>query len=201
MFVLGVTGTTGSGKTLFCSYLKELGASIIDCDAAYHELLRSSKALNREIILRFPAVENGGFADRKALARIVFADKEALKTLETIVFPHIRKRIVRLLDGERCKGVKLAVLDAPTLIESGADALCDHVVALTAGKEDQILRLLERDHMLRPEAELRISTRPDEEFYIHRNCEMIRNDGGMDKLKSEAARVYFALSEKENYNG
>ena len=196
MKTLGVTGTSGSGKSLFCAFLRGLGAAVIDCDEVYHELLNSSVLLNSDILALFPEVEKNGFADRKALSRIVFADKMRLKQLESTVFPHITAEIWQTLEALAREGTDIAVLDAPTLFESGADALCDRIVAVCSPVEAQIERLHSREGLPREDALKRINSRPPDTFYIEKGCEMVYNDDGIEKIRNKAERICMSLRDE-----
>jgi len=197
MKTLGVTGTSGSGKSLFCEFLRKLGAAVVDCDRVYHDLLEISVALNADILKAFPGTgKDDGFIDRKALARIVFADGSKLKELESIVFPHITAVIGEILMDFANNGTEVAVLDAPTLFESGADRFCDRVVAVCAPAELQIGRLYSREGLSREDALRRINSRPPDSFYMEKGCEIIMNDDGIEKIKNEAERVFKALRGK-----
>ena len=201
MFILGVTGTSGSGKSLFCSFLGDLGAAVIDCDGVYHELLANSPELNCDIISAFPEAEKNGLADRPALARAVFADGEKLKLLERIVFPHIGAKIEGILAELKQDGKRLAVLDAPTLFESGADSLCGHIVAVIANRETLIARLADRDGLDRDNTVQRIDSRPEKGFYIAHDCEIIENNGDIDFIKAEALRIFNEALPEGKRNG
>jgi dephospho-CoA kinase len=190
---LGVTGTSGSGKSLFCSFFKDYGASVINCDGVYHRMLKESVALNADILALFPEAGQNGMVDRKALSRIVFADEAKLRKLEAAVFPHITREIKGMLEEFEKKGAALAVLDAPTLFESGANKLCDRVVAVCAPQEAQIERLYEREGLSREDAEKRIASRPPDSFYEKKGCLMVYNDGSFEKIRSEAERIFALL--------
>ena len=80
--IVGITGGSGCGKTTLLEVLKSKGALVLDCDAIYHDLLRTDACMLQTISLRFPeAVENGQL-DCKKLGNIVFADKKALQDLK-----------------------------------------------------------------------------------------------------------------------
>ena len=78
MKVIGITGPTGAGKTTALNALRSLGGQIIDADAVYHDLTRSSPALRAELEARFGPVYNGETLDRKKLGAVVFQDQKAL---------------------------------------------------------------------------------------------------------------------------
>ena len=78
--IFGITGGTGCGKTTALEALHSLGGVCLDCDAIYHDLLKTDKALLAAIEGRFPSVVKAGQLDRKALGSRVFADPAALGT-------------------------------------------------------------------------------------------------------------------------
>ena len=90
MTIIGITGPTGAGKTTALNELEKLGGVSIDCDAVYHELLKSNRALQDEIQSRFGVLtdENGVF-DRKKLGGVVFHDPAALADLNAIAHRHV----------------------------------------------------------------------------------------------------------------
>lgn len=80
MKVIGITGPTGAGKTTALNALRSLGGQIIDADAVYHDLTRSSPALRAELEARFGPVYNGETLDRKKLARWSFRTRRPWRT-------------------------------------------------------------------------------------------------------------------------
>ena len=90
MTIIGITGPTGAGKTTALNELEKLGGVIIDCDAVYHELLKSDLTLQGELQSRFGVLtdENGVF-DRKKLGGVVFHDPAALADLNAIAHRHV----------------------------------------------------------------------------------------------------------------
>ena len=84
MRILGITGGTGSGKTTLLRLVERRGGTVIDCDALYHELLRTDQALQAAIAARFPAAATEDGLDRKKLGSLVFSDESALRDLNAI---------------------------------------------------------------------------------------------------------------------
>ena len=84
MFVIGITGGTGTGKTTALNAVEKLGGAVIDCDALYHELLKTDKDLLNAIEAAFPGVVENGELQRKKLGAIVFGDAEKLEALNGI---------------------------------------------------------------------------------------------------------------------
>ena len=104
MTIIGITGPTGAGKTTALNELVKLGGCIYDADAVYHDLLKSSTALRRELEDRFgPLTDEQGEFQRKKLGAIVFADPEALADLNAISHRYVVAAIQEQLHkGQTC---------------------------------------------------------------------------------------------------
>lgn len=171
--IIGITGGTGCGKTTALQAIRELGGIIIDCDAVYHALLQTDKALLQKIETRFPGTVKAGVLDRKALGRVVFSDKQALLDLNAITHKAVKQEVLRMLEN----APKLAAIDAIELFDGGLAALCDFTVAITAPEEDRIQRLLSRDGITREYAVNRIRAQKPES-YFRENCDYILENTG-----------------------
>ena len=79
--IIGITGGTGCGKTTLLDVIREAGGTVLDCDAIYHDLLKTDGALLEAIEARFPGTVENGTLQRKKLGAIVFGDEEALQAL------------------------------------------------------------------------------------------------------------------------
>ena len=82
--IFGITGGTGCGKTTALEAIEALGGVVLDCDAIYHELLKTDPSLLASIDARFPGVVENGELQRKKLGAIVFGDPQALLDLNAI---------------------------------------------------------------------------------------------------------------------
>ena len=191
MKVIGLTGSSGSGKSTVSALLREHGFYIIDCDRIAREVLRPDTDCLRRIFGIFgPAVRNGdGSLNRRALAGIVFADPEKLRQLDEIMYPQITADILDILKECRKRGEAFAVLDAPTLFESGADALCDCVVSVLSDDALRIKRIMERDRLTPEEAQKRLSSQQPNAFYEGKSDFVMKNSGSLETLRSEAATL------------
>ena len=183
--VLGITGGTGAGKTSALRAIEELGGTVIDCDALYHEMLQTSRTLREEIHAALPgAFGSDGKLDRKKLGQEVFTSKERLDRLNGIVFrnlvPELEKR---LQSGENT----LWAVDAINLLEGGLDAMCDRTVAITSPLELRVRRIMARDNITEQYARLRISAQKPDEYYRGK-CDVELNNGAdsAEAFKAEA---------------
>ena len=159
--IIGITGGTGCGKTTALDTIRELGGTVIDCDAVYHRLLQTDPLLLTAIENRFPGTVTGGCLDRKKLGSIVFADPAALEDLNAITHKAVKQKVLVLLKTNP----GLAAIDAIGLFESGLAELCDATVAVTAPLEVRIARLQARDSITREYALARIKAQKDQSFY------------------------------------
>lgn len=187
--IIGITGGTGCGKTAFLHVVQELGGLVLDCDAIYHALLKTDKALLAAIETRFPGTVENGQLQRKKLGSIVFNDPAALEDLNRITHGAIKAEVVRQL----ASGPKLAAIDAIGLFESGLDKLCKLTVAITAPREVRIARLMARDQISREYAEARIDAQPAPEEFIRRCDRHLENDGTLQDFQAKCLAFFREL--------
>jgi dephospho-CoA kinase len=145
MFVLGLTGSVGMGKSATAKLFAEEGVPVHDADAAVHRLYEGDATPRIEAA--FPGTTAGNKVDRDKLAQRVLGDSAAIKKLEEIVHPLVRSAEERFLSEAERKGATVAVLDIPLLFETGGDKRCDAVVVVSAPADAQRERVLERPAM------------------------------------------------------
>jgi dephospho-CoA kinase len=154
---IGITGPIGCGKSTVAGMLAERGARVIDADdvarATYQE-----RAVRDAVVARFgeSVLLADGSIDRASLARIVFADQDALRDLEAIVHPAVRPRILASIDAAEARGAPAVVVEAIKLVEGGLAELCDEVWLVTCDAPIQRGRLRERG-VAEDDAERRIA--------------------------------------------
>jgi dephospho-CoA kinase len=145
MFILGLTGSLGMGKSVTARFFAEQGVPVHDADAVVHRLYEGEAAAAIEAA--FPGTTAGGKVDRDKLAARVLGDSAALKRLEAIVHPLVQEAERRLLAEAEARGEKVAVLDIPLLFETGGEKRVDAVVVVSAPREVQRSRVLARPGM------------------------------------------------------
>lgn len=145
MFVLGLTGSLGMGKSTTAKFFAEEGVPLHDADAEVHRLYeRDATPL---IEAAFPGTTVGGKVDRDKLAQRVLGDPVAIRKLEGIVHPLVRRAEEHFLAEAARKGASIVVLDIPLLFETGADRRCDAVVVVSAPADVQRARVFGRPGM------------------------------------------------------
>ena len=145
MFILGLTGSIGMGKTATAKLFADEGVPVHDSDAAVHTAYEGEATAAIE--QAFPGKISGGKVDREKLARQVVGDAAALKRLEAIVHPLVRKSEARFLEQARARHAPVVVLDIPLLYETGGEARVDAVVVVSAPAGIQRQRVLARPGM------------------------------------------------------
>lgn len=183
--VIGLTGQTGAGKSTVSAMLADRGFRVIDADLVARQVVEKGKKCLIDLALEFgiEILDGEGNLNRRKLGRMVFADREKRKRLNQITFPYIQEEILEQIEGFRRKGDTVIFLDAPTLFESGSERFCDRVVSVVAPRELRRERILVRDELTFSEAENRMSSQQDDEYYASRSDFVIRNDGSMTHLR------------------
>ena len=194
MYIIGLTGPSGAGKTTALRVLAELGGKVFDCDAIYHEMLSTDGELLGRIEAAFPGAIKDYALDRKALGARVFADPDGLQRLTNITQPIVAKRVleeiqtsgitssvIRLAGDAGChlplKGKAMAVIDAIGLFESGLGEKCDLTVAVVADPEVRVRRLMARDNISEDYARARIAAQKPVDFYTAQADLVLENNG------------------------
>ena len=187
--VIGITGGTGCGKTTLLNAISDCGGLVLDCDAIYHDLLRSDAGMLAAIDARFPGVVEDGQLNRKKLGAIVFADEKALLELNRITHAAVKQEVLCKLSA----APKLAAIDAIALFEGGLAELCDVTVAVTAPAEDRVKRLIARDGISEEYARSRIAAQHDESWFRQRCDYLLENNGNFDAFATKCLAFLYTF--------
>ena len=193
--ILGITGGTGCGKTTLLNCIAERGGLILDCDAIYHDLLRTDPALLSAIEARFPGSVENGVLQRKKLGNLVFSDEKALEDLNAITHGAVKAEVLRRLSEKP----RLAAIDAIALFEGGLATLCDITVAVTAPEEARIQRLMVRDGIGRDYAKRRIAAQKSAEWFRERCDYCLENNGTQADFQKTCLAFLRKLGIMETY--
>ncbi|MEX2450840.1 MAG: dephospho-CoA kinase [Rhodospirillales bacterium] len=147
MVILGLTGSIGMGKSTTADLFRGEGVPVYDADAAVHAMTAHGGEAVAAVAAAFPDAVRDDTVDRAALGARVFDDPAALRRLESILHPLVRKREKRFLLVAARRRCPLVVLDIPLLFETGGETRCDAVVVVTAPAFVQRQRVLSRPGM------------------------------------------------------
>jgi dephospho-CoA kinase len=187
MFVLGLTGSIGMGKTTTARLFAEEGVPVHDADAAVHRLYeREAVPL---IEAAFPSTTAGGRVDREKLAREVVGNTDAIRRLEAIVHPLVREEEKKFLAKAAAEGAEVVVLDIPLLYETGGESRVDAVVVVSAPADVQRQRVMERPGMTVEKMEALIAKQmPDAEK--RRRADFIVDSGqGVEHARAQVRQI------------
>ncbi|OIR00758.1 dephospho-CoA kinase [mine drainage metagenome] len=147
MIILGLTGSIGMGKTTAANLLRRLKVPVHDADDVVHRLLAKGGAAVPLIEAAFPHTVWGGAVDRPRLAARVFGDDHALKTLEAILHPMVRREELAFLRRQRRRRRPVVALDIPLLFETHGEDRCDAVAVVSCPAFLQEQRVMARHGM------------------------------------------------------
>jgi dephospho-CoA kinase len=199
--VIGLTGPSGAGKSTLLADWKNLGIACIDADRVYHTLLRSDSRLLSALQARFPAAFFNGELSRGQLAKIVFADEDALADLNAITHPAVVKDIQSQLLTLQEQGINLVALEALYLIESGLSELCSITVAIVSEPNTQMQRLVARDSLTPSQASARLRNQKEDSYYLEHCSHHIVNTGDLKSLLDAGHRLISIEKERGNCHG
>ncbi|MBA4791367.1 MAG: dephospho-CoA kinase [Rhizobiales bacterium] len=192
MWILGLTGSIGMGKSATAALFGAEGVPVHDADAAVHDLYANEAVAPVEAA--FPGVTRDGVIDRPELSRRVLKDADAMKRLEAIVHPLVRARETAFLTKARAAGARLVVLDIPLLLETGSARRMDAVAVVSAPADVQRDRVLARPDMTEERFALILRKQmPDAEK--RRRAHFIIDTGrGFDAARHQVRGIVRALS-------
>ena len=190
---VGLTGGIASGKSTVSSILRELGAVVIDADQLARDVVAVGTPGLAAVIEEFgPSVlTSDGALDRPAVAKIVFADDDARKTLEGIIHPLVFEEVARL-EAEAAEGA-VVVHDIPLLAESGRADSFDAVIVVDAPPEVQVARMVQDRGWTSEEAESRMAAQASREDRLAIASYVVDNTGSLEELRAAVERVYAEL--------
>jgi len=145
MFILGLTGSIGMGKSTTAGFFREAGVPLHDSDAVVHRLYQGEAV--GPVEAAFPGVTVDGKIDRARLAAQLVGRPEAIRQLEAIVHPLVRATTQRFIEAQAQRGARIIVLDIPLLFETGGEKNVDAVVVVSAPAAVQRARVLARAGM------------------------------------------------------
>ncbi|NIP13646.1 MAG: dephospho-CoA kinase [Pseudomonadales bacterium] len=192
--VIGITGGIGSGKTAVSDRFEALGVTVVDADVAARVVVEPGRPALTAIAEHFgdDVIQADGTLHRAELRRRVFADPAERRWLEQLTHPLINQHIREEL--ERAES-PYAILVSPLLAETGQSRFCHRILVVDVPEEIQVRRTMARD--ANDEAQVRkiIEAQASREQRLALADDVIVNDGGLEALDEEVARLHRVYTE------
>ena len=192
MKVIGLTGGTGSGKSVVSKSLAAAGAVIVDADKIAHDIILKGEPAYHEIIEYYGTgiLDTEGNIIRKKLGEIVFNDKEKLAFLNQCTHKYITAEVKRQIAEAKEEGTAAAIIvDAPLLLEAKLETVCDEVWVVYADPEVRAQRVMARDGITYELAKARIANQKSWEEYKAAASVVIDNSKDLAYLESQMAEI------------
>ena len=179
---IGITGGIGSGKSLACRFMEDLGYKVIYADRIAKELYSINKALLKKLADTFgkSILNEDGSLNRPYARKIIFSSKKNIKRVNSIVHPFVfkemDKRVAKLKD-------RIILFEAAIMFESGSYKRMDHVVLIYANKETRIKRIIARDGIKRADVLRLMGMQLDEREKFKRADFVIKNNSTPKDLR------------------
>lgn len=195
MFLVGLTGNIGSGKSTVAQLLSERGATIIDADVLARRAVEVGTPAYQKIVERWGTsiLAADGTLDRAALRRIVFTDQAQLEYLNSVVHPEVERMRSVLVEQARARGDRLVVCDIPLLFERRLTEGYDKIVLVDAPRPVRMERLVRERGLRETEAMDMIVAQMPAELKRARADFVIDNDSSLGQLDQRVAEVWTSL--------
>ncbi|XP_018882311.3 bifunctional coenzyme A synthase isoform X1 [Gorilla gorilla gorilla] len=160
LYVIGLTGISGSGKSSIAQRLKGLGAFVIDSDHLGHWAYAPGGPAYQPVVEAFGTdiLHKDGIINRKVLGSRVFGNKKQLKILTDIMWPIIAKLAREEMDRAVAEGKRVCVIDAAVLLEAGWQNLVHEVWTAVIPETEAVRRIVERDGLSEAAAQSRLQS-------------------------------------------
>jgi dephospho-CoA kinase len=196
LFIVGLVGRAGSGKSVVASTLAADGAIVIEADLVGHEVTDQDPEVRAALAREYgdDVYRPDGRLDRERVAASVFGDPAARARLDRLVHPRLVARLGERLAGLRARGTRgVVVLDAALLLEWGLERDCDTVIAVTAPQAEQVRRLVRGRGWTESEARSRLMAQRTDEAFSAAADVTLDNSGSIEELARVARAAVAAL--------
>ncbi|WP_020683277.1 dephospho-CoA kinase [Marinobacterium rhizophilum] len=192
MFVAGLTGGIGSGKSAVANLLQEQGIVAVDADQVARDVVLPGEPALAQIAQHFGTdiLLPDGTLDRTQLRQIVFADPKARLWLEALLHPLIRERIQASLHAATSP---YSLLVSPLLLETDQHSLVNHVIVVDVPEETQLQRTVERDQNSPDQVKRIMAAQIDRQSRLARADSIIDNSGNLQSLRTATLQLHQTL--------
>ena len=192
MYVVGLTGGIGTGKSEVARVLKDLGATVINADIIGHEAYRPHSEIWQEVVETFgeSVLQVNGEIDRKELGNIIFRDPGARAKLNSIMHPWMARTIEDRIRELGQRGVEAVVVEAALLIEAGWRYLVDEVWVTSAPEEEVVRRVRQRSNLAELDIRRRVNSQMPVTEKLKQADVVLENDGELGELRAQVERLW-----------
>ncbi|MDJ0660843.1 MAG: dephospho-CoA kinase [Crocosphaera sp.] len=180
--MIGLTGGIGTGKTTVSHYLATVcHIKVLDADSYAREAVQKNSPILQNIKERYGTdicLDNGEL-DRKKLGNIIFNDSEEKEWLESQIHPYVRQRFQEEMEKSQ---EQIIVLDIPLLFESKLTYLVTEIWVVSCSYEQQLKRIMNRNHLTEKEAIARIKSQLPIEEKVKKADVVIDNSSTLEIL-------------------
>ena len=189
MKIIGITGSSGSGKSTVCEILNEkYNVKIIDADKIAKELLMVGTEYYKDVVSKFGTeiTNDVGEIDRKKLANLIYNDDAKRKMLNNSTFYYVVEEIKTRV--KETNNIDI-IIDAPLLFESKLDNICNLTIGVISKESVQIDRIVKRDSITKEQAYRRLKAQQTNEFYISKCTEIISNNNEYIETEKQIEKI------------
>ncbi len=195
-FVLGLTGSIGTGKSYATTFFKRKGCPILDADKIAKSLYEKGSKLLEDVVSSFgrDILHPDGSLNKERLSEIVFSDKEKLACLNNLLKVELKKKIDGLIDGISVEEAKpFIVLEAPVLFEYGFEDYVDCILLITADEDLIIKRVMARNQVSEEEVRARLNSQISQEEKKKRADICIDNSSSFEEFENKLEEVFMEI--------
>lgn len=186
---IGLTGGIASGKSTVADLFADLGVPVIDTDVIAREVVEPGAPALAQVRYEFgdSVFTDDGHFDRAAMRRIIFADDDARRRLESILHPVIQAEAVRQAEAA---GGPYQVIVVPLLVKSPLKDFVDRVLAVDCDEKTQIRRLVARDGESEGQARRMLAAQSSREERLAIADDVVSNDGDLAATEEQVRRLH-----------
>jgi dephospho-CoA kinase len=196
LFILGLVGRAGSGKSTVARAIAADGGAVIDADEIGHQVTDQDPEVRAALVAEYGAdvYREDGTLDRRRVAATVFTDPQARARLDALVHPRILRRAWEALNRLRLAGHRgVVVLDSALLLQWGMERSCDAVLAVTAPETEQVARLMASRGWNEAHARSVLAVQRPDDYFRDAADLTIENTGGVAELERAARAAVVRL--------
>jgi len=189
VFVVGLTGGIGSGKSTVGKLFRELGITVVDSDQVAREVVKPGSAALRKIARHFGEgiLLDDDTLNRAKLRQLIFQSEKEKTWLESLLHPIIRRETQLQLERSESP---YAVLESPLLLEMGQDRIVDRVLVVDVPEDIQIARAMARDNNTEKQIKSIIKAQISRPDRLKRADDRIDNSSDIDSMEKQVTHLH-----------